>query len=100
MAGALQEAGLAAGAKIVADRVTIARTQLDDGVLGANAAASRAAFAAVVGLLDQNRLDAVDTIDTEQAEVDALHAVGAAAEVDDRVPSSRRLFVDLIDLAA
>src|SRR5690242_2316434 len=61
-----------------------------DGVFWADAAAGRAALAAVIRLLDEDRFDSIDAIDPEEAEVDALHAVGAAAIVDDGVPAAGR----------
>src|SRR4029453_3342262 len=69
-----------------------------DRILGADAAAGRAAFAAVIGLLAQDRFNLIDSIDSKQAEVDALHAVRAAAVVDHRVPAAAGFFVDAREL--
>ena len=66
----------------------------DDGVLGTNAAARGATLAAVIRLLDQNCFHLVHAVDAEQAKVDALHAVGAAGVVDDRIPAARSLLLD------
>src|SRR5262249_41785705 len=59
-----------------------------DGVLGTDPAARGAAALAVALVLDQDAVERVHAIDAEQAEVDALHAIGAAAVVDDRIPAA------------
>src|SRR5262245_7658057 len=64
----------------------------DDRVFRTDAAAGGAALAAVVSLLDEDRLDLIDAIDAEQAEIDALHAVSAAAVVDHRIPAAGGVF--------
>ena len=51
---------------------------------------------AVVLVLDQDAVQLVHAVDAEQAEVDALHAVGAAAVVDDRIPAALRLLQQLL----
>ena len=66
----------------------------DDRVFGANATARGATLAAVVGLFDEDGFLGVDAVDAEEAEVDALQAIRAAAEVDDRVPPPVSVFVD------
>ena len=66
----------------------------DDRILGANAAAGRAALAAIVRLFHEDRFGTIDAIHAEQAEVDALHAVGATAVIDHRIPAASRFFID------
>jgi hypothetical protein len=66
----------------------------NDRVLGAHAAARGASLAAVVRLLHENRLGVIDAIYPEQAEIDALHAVRAAAEIDHRIPAAAGVFID------
>ena len=66
----------------------------DDRVLRADTTACGATLAAVVGLLDEDGFLGVDAVDAEEAEVDALQAIRAAAEVDDRVPPPVGVFVD------
>ncbi len=66
----------------------------DDRVFRANPAAGRATLAAVIGLLDQDRVQAVDAVHAEQAEVDALHAIRAAAVIDHRIPPPGRSLFD------
>src|SRR5207237_18969 len=60
----------------------------DDRVLGTDATARRATLPAVVGLLDEDRLDLIDAVHAKQAKIDALHAVGAAAVVDHWIPAA------------
>jgi hypothetical protein len=64
----------------------------DDGIGGADAAAGGAAFFAAVLLFDEDAIEGIDAVDAEEAEVDALHTVGAAAVVDDGVPASAGVF--------
>src|SRR5262249_7927050 len=59
-----------------------------DRVLGADAAARRAAALAVVLVLDHDPIERIHAVDAKQAKVDALHAIGAAAVVDDRIPAA------------
>ena len=67
-----------------------------DGVLGTDPAARRTALLAVVLVLDQDAVELVHAVDAEQAEIDALHAVGAAAVVDHRIPAPLRLLQQLL----
>jgi hypothetical protein len=60
----------------------------DDRVLGTDAAARRAALLAVVLLFDEDAVERIDAVHAEQAEVDALHAVRAAAVVDNGIPAA------------
>ena len=71
----------------------------DDSIRRTHPTARGTAFAAVVRLFNEDVLRTVDTIDPEQAEIDTFHAVGAATEIDDRIPASRCLFVHLNELA-
>ncbi len=59
----------------------------DDRLLRADAAARRAALLALVLVLDHDPFERIDAVDAEQAEVEALHAVRAAAVVDHRIPA-------------
>ena len=67
----------------------------DNRILGTNTAASGATFTAIVRLFDQDRFDSIDTVDTKQTKIDALHAIRAAAIIDDRVPAATRAFACL-----
>src|SRR5262249_25619112 len=67
-----------------------------DGVLGADPAARRAAALAVVLALHQDAVLRVHAVDAEQAEIQALHAIRAAAVVDHRVPAPPRLLQQLL----
>src|SRR5262249_23325837 len=62
-----------------------------DRVLRANSAARGTALFAAVLVLDQNAVLLVHAVDAEQAKVDALHAIGAAAVVDNGIPAPLRL---------
>ncbi len=66
----------------------------DDRILGAHATAGGTALAAVVRLFDENRLLLVNAVHTEQAEIDALHAIGAPTVVNHRIPAADRCLVD------
>src|SRR5262249_37377178 len=59
-----------------------------DSVLWTNAAARRTAFLAVVLLIDQDSLLVIDAVNTEETKVDALHAIGTAAVIDDGMPAA------------
>ena len=56
-------------------------------VFRTHSTASGAAFATVIRLVDKNRINFIDTIDSKQAEVDTLHTVGTATEVNYRIPT-------------
>ena len=62
-----------------------------DRLLGTDPAARRTALLAVVLVLDEDAVQLVHAVDAEQAEVDALHAIRAAAVVDHRIPAPLRL---------
>ena len=64
-----------------------------DRVLGTNAATGRAPLSAVVRLFDQDRVRGVQAVDAEETKIDALHAIRAAVEIDDRVPTSPGRFL-------
>src|SRR5262249_54023571 len=68
----------------------------DDGVLGTDAAARRAALLAAVLVFDQDAVLLVHAINAEQAKIDALHAIGATAVIDDGVPARLRLLKQLL----
>ena len=65
--------------------------------LGADPRARGAVGLAVVVVLDLDLAGLRDAVDVEEAEAQALHAVGAAVEVDDRKP--RFPLARLVDLA-
>ena len=67
-----------------------------DGLLGTDPAARRTAALAVVLVLDDDAVQLVHAVDAEQAEIEALHAVGAAAVVDHRIPAPVRLLQQLL----
>src|SRR5262249_42712638 len=58
-----------------------------DGVLGTDPAAGRTTALAVVLVLNHQTVQRIDAVDAEQAEIETLHAVGAAAVVDDGIPA-------------
>src|SRR5438128_207472 len=57
-------------------------------MLGADAAAGGAATLAVVLVFHRDAFDLINAVDAEQTEVEALHAVGATAVIDDRIPAA------------
>jgi hypothetical protein len=59
----------------------------DDGVLRADAAASRTAAFAVVLILDQDAVFAIDPVYAEETEINALQTIGASAVIDHRIPA-------------
>src|SRR6202020_2121199 len=63
----------------------------DDRMLGTNPAARGAALLARVLTLDEDPLLIVEAVDAEQAEIDAFHAIRAAAVVDHRIPAPARV---------
>lgn len=64
----------------------------DDGICRADTAAGGTAFLAAVLLFHEDAVECIDAVDTEQAEVDAFHAVGAAAVVDHGIPAAAGVF--------
>ena len=63
----------------------------NNGIGRTDATAGRTAFLAVVLLLHQNPIKSIHPVDAKQTEVDALHAVRAAAVINHRIPASIRL---------
>src|SRR6185436_9815030 len=80
---------------LLADHVAVDRPLLvlreEDRDLGADARAGGAVGLAVALVLDRELVVLVDAVDLEQAEREALHAVGAAVVVDDGEPGLPRL---------
>ena len=70
----------------------------NDGVFRADATAGGATFFAVVLFLDENSIQIVDAVHAEQTKIDALHAIGAAAVVDDRIPTATHRLVRFRDV--
>ncbi len=72
------------------DFIAVDRSRLvfgeHDGDLGADAGAGGAVGLAVVVVLHLDLVVVTDAIDIEEAEAEALHAVGAAGVVDDGEP--------------
>src|SRR5581483_2736143 len=58
----------------------------DDGILRADPAARRAPAFAIVLALDQNFVGVISPVDAEEAEINALKAVGAARVINHRIP--------------
>src|SRR5207253_1297947 len=67
-----------------------------DRMLGTDPAARRTAAFAIVLVFHGDALEAVHAVDAEQAEIDALHAIGAATVIDDRVPTAIRWLQNLL----
>src|SRR5262249_15901568 len=64
----------------------------NDGLVGADPAARGTAFLAAVLILNHNAVLLIHAVHAKQTEIYALHAIGAAAIVDDWIPAPRRLF--------
>ena len=62
-----------------------------DGLLGTDATARGATAFASVLILDDQAIQTVNAVDAEQAEIQALHAIRAAAVINHRIPATTNI---------